>query len=72
MIAFRKQTVTRAEFKRLHALGHRPRKLSTEKARAIRRGFFHDKRKQRELGLEFDVSQSVISKVVSEQIWGSK
>jgi len=47
------------------------RKLCMTSATEIRRLYFGRLRKQRELALEFNVSQSVISRVVSGQIWGS-
>lgn len=47
----------------------RPRKLSPEAAKTIRQQYFGRIKKQRELALEFDTTQSIISKVVSGQIW---
>jgi DNA invertase Pin-like site-specific DNA recombinase len=47
----------------------RPRKLDPEKACAIRRRYFAREATQRQLALEFGVAQSIISRVISEQLW---
>ena len=48
----------------------RPRKLDDTQAREIRHKYFGRTATQKELALEFNVAQSLISRVVSGQIHG--
>lgn len=61
--------VTSTEFQRCIDAAYRPRKLTLSRARQMRHQRFVLKKKQRELALEFNVSQGIVSRVCSEQLW---
>lgn len=61
--------MTYRERKALGAITPRPRRTTPELRREIRRKYFRLRMKQKDLALEYDLSQSTIARVIANEAY---